>query len=148
MNRLLVAFDGTPDDHGLADWAADFVDDVGVHIVASHFIPRATVWMIAGAQVNSAEYIDELRQHFERDVLPALRDRDPLLHLHIQIGDPAREIAALARSCSADLIAIAGHNHSALRDAVFGGIEHQLTHLSTVPVVVVPARASYFHSAH
>ena len=148
MNRIVVGLDGTPKDRPLVSWIADFSDEVGARIIAAHFVPSATVWMVAGAQVDSAAYLEELRDYFERDVVGPLRVRDPLLHVHIHIGDPAHELAALARHSKADLIALGARDHTVLHDVVFGNIERRLMHLSEIPVLTVPYRAPALHVVH
>jgi nucleotide-binding universal stress UspA family protein len=58
----------------------------------------------------------------------------------VDIGDPAHEVAVIARRCDADLIAIGGSSRSALHDVVFGGMERRLVHATEVPAVAVPRR--------
>jgi nucleotide-binding universal stress UspA family protein len=97
--------------------------------------------MIAGAQVDSAKYLDELRDHLEATTLVPLRRADPFLAFHVDIGEPAHELAVIARRCAADLIAIGASTHTALHDVVFGGMERRLVHTTDIPVVTVPHRA-------
>ena len=106
MNRIIVGLEGTDRDRELLEWVADFAYETGVHVIAAHFVPRSVLWMIAGAEIDSANYLDELRAHFDGDVLAPLRARIGNAHLHIQIGEPAHELDALARRSAADLIAI------------------------------------------
>jgi nucleotide-binding universal stress UspA family protein len=148
MNRIVVGLDGTPKDRPLVNWITDFADEVGARVIPAHFVPSATVWMVAGAQVDCTAYLEELRGYFERDVLRPLQDRDPLLHMHIHIGDPAHELATLALHSDADLIAIGARDHSMLHDVVFGNLERQLMHRSDIPVLTVPCRARTLHVVH
>jgi nucleotide-binding universal stress UspA family protein len=138
MHRIIVGLDGTDRDHEILEWVGDFAYDTGVHVIAAHFVARSVLWMIAGAQIDSANYLSELRAHFERDVLPALRARIGATHLHVQIGDPAHELAALARRSAADLIAIGAPAHGAVHDMVFGGVERRLVHEASVPLLTIP----------
>jgi nucleotide-binding universal stress UspA family protein len=111
------------------------------YVIVVHIVPNTTLWMIAGAKVDSARYLDELRDHFEATTLAPLRRADPFLAFHLDIGDPARELAAVARRCDAELIAVGASGHTALHDVVFGGMERRLAHLTDVPVVAIPRRA-------
>jgi len=140
MKRIVVGLDGTPEDVSVAEWVADFAGEVGAHIIAVHIVPSATLWMIAGAQVDSAKYLEELREHLEATTLSPLRRADPFLAFHVDIGDPAHELAVIAHRCDADLIAIGASSHTALHDVVFGGMERRLVHTTEVPVVAVPRR--------
>jgi len=138
MNRIIVGLDGTDRDHEILDWVGDFAYDTGVHVIAAHFVSRSVLWMIAGAQIDSANYLQQLRDHFDGDLLAPLRARIGSAHVHVQIGDPAHELAALARRTAADLIAIGAPAHTAVHDIVFGSLERRLVHESTVPLLTIP----------
>jgi nucleotide-binding universal stress UspA family protein len=148
VKRIIVGLDGSDTDEHLVDWAGDLANEQGAHIIAAHFVPRATLWMIAGAQVDSAPYLSELHDHFEAGVVSRLRGHVPSVHLHVALGDPAHSLAALAHSSDAQLIAISAPVHSALHDAVFGSVAYRLIHLTRVPVVAVPRPARSFTLVH
>jgi nucleotide-binding universal stress UspA family protein len=145
MNRIVIGLDGTDKDRALVRWVADFADEVDAHVIAAHLVAHTTLWMIAGAQADTGHYIEVLRHHLEHDVLPPLRERDPDLHLYVYVGDPAHELAHIARRSRADLIAIGARDHNALHDVVFGNIERRLVHLSDIPVLTVPHHAPRMH---
>ena len=138
MHRIIVGLSGTDRDHEILDWVSDFAYDTGAHVIAAHFVPRAVLWMIAGAQIDSANYLQELRTHLEREALAPLRARIGAAHLHVQIGEPAHELAALARRSAADLIAIGAPVHNAMHDIVFGSLERRLLHEASVPLLAIP----------
>jgi nucleotide-binding universal stress UspA family protein len=138
VKRIVVGLDGTQKDFDIVDWVADFVLDTGVQVVAAHFVPRASLWMISGAQIDSARYLDELRKHLDDGVMQRLRSRVGSVHLQVEPGDPATELAGLARRSEADLIAIGAPEHSAVHDVVFGSTERRLAHHAGVPVVTIP----------
>jgi len=146
MDRIVVGFDGTQKDRSLTLWVGAFAREVGAHLIAAHFIPMPTAWMVAGAQVDSAQYIDELQYHFDTSVLDLLREVDPCLYFHIDFGDPARELASLAVRTEADLIAIGAREHSRLHDVVFGSVERQLVRLTSIPVLAVPCPSVRAHA--
>ena len=135
MNRIIVGLDGTDRDREILDWVGDFAYDTGVHVIAAHFVSRAVLWMIAGAQIDSTNYLQERRDHFDGELLAPLRARIGAAHVHVQIGDPAHELAALARRSAADLIAIGAPVHTAVHDIVFGSLERRLVHESERPAV-------------
>jgi nucleotide-binding universal stress UspA family protein len=145
MKRIVVGLDGTPKDECVARWVADLADDLGAHIIAVHVVPRPTLWMIAGAQVDSATYVAELREHFEATTLVALRRADPSLVFHLAIGDPAHELARIAWRCDADLVAVGASSHTQMHDVVFGGLERRLVHVTEIPVVAIPRRVRSVH---
>ncbi|QIB49882.1 universal stress protein [Pseudomonas sp. OIL-1] len=59
----------------------------------------------------------------------------------VRHGFPAAELAAAARKLNADGIIALNRNHSAGRAALFGNVVLNLTRVSSVPVVVIPADA-------
>jgi nucleotide-binding universal stress UspA family protein len=146
MDRIVVGFDGTQKDRSLTLWIGAFAREVGAHLIAAHFIPMPTAWLVAGAQVDTAQYIEELQYHFENTVLDALREVDPCLYFHIDFGDPAHELASLAVRTQADLIAIGAQEHSRLHDAVFGSVERQLVRRTSIPVLAVPCVSASVHA--
>jgi nucleotide-binding universal stress UspA family protein len=141
MKRIVVGLAGAQSDLHVVEWVGGLADEMGVHVVAAHFVPRTTLWMIAGAQLDSSPYFDELREHFETGAVGRLRRLAPSVHLHVDLGDAAHELAALAHTSDAGLIAIGAPDHSALHDAVFGSVAYRLMHLTDVPVVAVPRPA-------
>jgi nucleotide-binding universal stress UspA family protein len=148
VKRIVVGLDGTEKDDYVVDWVGDLARENGAQVIAAHFVPSATLWMIAGAQVDSAKYLEELREHLDADVLGELRRRVPMSHLHVAVGDPARELAAIARECRADLIAIGASSHTVWHEVVFGSLERRLVHLADVPVVEIPCRSPVLHLLH
>jgi nucleotide-binding universal stress UspA family protein len=140
MKRIIVGLDGTEKDHDVVSWAADFVRDTGAQVVAAHFVPRPSLWIIAGAQIDSGKYLEELRRHFEDHVLGPMKARLGDVRLYVDIGDPAHELALLAQHTDADLIAVGARAHGAVHDVVFGNLERRIVHEARVPVVTVPCR--------
>jgi nucleotide-binding universal stress UspA family protein len=138
MRRIVVGLDATERDREVVHWVADFALDTGAQVIAAHFVSRASVWMIAGVQIDSAAYLDGLRAHFEEGVLRRLRTRIGRVQLHVAVGEPAHELAALAGRVDADLIAIGAPEHNAVHDVVFGSFERRLVHCAEVPVVTIP----------
>ena len=146
MNRIVVGFDGTQKDQSLAHWVGVFACEVGAHILAAHFVPLPTAWIVAGAQLDTTLYVEELQFHFEIGVIELLREVDPRVVFHIDFGDPAHGLAALAQRADADLIAIGAREHTRLHDVVFGNVERQLVRLSDIPVLAVPCRSARLHA--
>jgi nucleotide-binding universal stress UspA family protein len=149
MRRIIVGLDGTQKDQDLIEWIADFAEESAVQIIAAHYVPRASLWMVAGAQLDTTTYLAELREHLETE-LTSLRSRGHSVHLHVQAGDPAHELAALARQSEADLIVIGAPGHSIVHDVVFGNVnvEHRLTRDAGVPVLTVPCGSRHLDVVH
>jgi len=56
------------------------------------------------------------------------------------LGDPATEIARVARDERVDLIALSTHGHRFLKDLLLGATADRLRHLVQIPVLLVRAR--------
>jgi nucleotide-binding universal stress UspA family protein len=147
MKRIIIGLDGTEKDADVIGWVADFTRESPVQIIAAHFVPRASLWMVAGAQLDTTSYLDDLREHLDTE-LSSLRSHGRSVHLHVQGGDPAHELAALAQQSEADLIVIGAPEHSVVHDAVFGNVnvEHRLTRHADVPVLTVPCGPRHLHA--
>ncbi len=138
MKGLVVGVDGTEKDGDVIDWVIDFALETGARVSAAHFVPRASLWMIAGAQIDAAHYLQELRTDLESGVLRRLQSRLGPVHLYLEAGDPAHELADLAARTGAGLIVIGSPDHTAVHDVVFGNFERRLVHHAGVPVVTIP----------
>lgn len=100
-----------------------------VHVVETHNRQKL--------EDNDAAVAHHLRKIEER-LRPELNvELDQL----IRHGFPASELAAAARKLNADGIIALNRNHSAGRAVFFGNVVLNLTRVSSVPVVVIPADA-------
>jgi len=59
-------------------------------------------------------------------------------HLHLTVGDPAREVMVLAQTTSADLVALGTRGLGAAHHALVGSVALKAAALSPVPVLLVP----------
>jgi len=59
------------------------------------------------------------------------------IEVHVRSGNPAREIAALARELRAGLIVVGRHGHSGPRDFIVGTVPSRLLQLARCDVLVV-----------
>lgn len=100
-----------------------------VHVVETHNRQKL--------EDNDAAVAYHLRRIEER-LRPELNVETEHLVRH---GFPASELAAAARKLHADAIIALNRNHSAGRAVLFGNVVLNLTRVSSVPVVVIPADA-------
>lgn len=59
--------------------------------------------------------------------------------IRVREGPPAREIVECARKENTDLVVIATHGRTGLKEVLLGSVAHGVIQRSPVPVVVVPA---------
>ena len=103
-----------------------------VHVAES----AASRWL--GEQSHDSESREDLKllEGLAREfVEPGTRATVRLGH-----GDPAREIARIAREERADLLITGSHGHRGLSDVVFGATVSSVRHLVTCPILTVPPR--------
>jgi nucleotide-binding universal stress UspA family protein len=143
MHALVIGIRDDSACPGVLEWAATIALDTDAAIRLVHAIPRRSVWVIAGMQVDSTTYVAHRRSHFERRVLEPLRRRGVRAKLDVEVGDAADHLLEVAHETRADLIAIGGPHHGRLHDAIvgamFGTTASKLAHITDVPIVVIPA---------
>ncbi len=145
MSRIVVGLNATARDAAIIEWVSKFATDLRADVVVAHVIPRTTLWLVSSVQADSDAYVAKVRAHFARTVIPNLRERGITVTLRVTRGDPAHELAAMARQVHSDLIVIGGPDHHALHDAV-SSIARRLEHGSDIPIVVVPSTKVGMHA--
>jgi nucleotide-binding universal stress UspA family protein len=142
MKYIVVGIDDTAHTRHLLDWTARFAADLAAHVTLVHAVPRAELWAIAGAMLDSGKHLDELRRRFERDLVAPLRDRGVAVDLRVDIGDPADDLVETAKQLKAELIIVGSGPHGVVHEIVGGHLSHHLEQLSDVPILVVPRAKS------
>ena len=79
----------------------------------------------------------EARARLER--LRKMLDAKDGVEIHLRIGEPVPGLLQLVRELEADILVVGSHGYGAVMRALLGSVSTQLTRLSPVPVLVVPA---------
>jgi nucleotide-binding universal stress UspA family protein len=79
-------------------------------------------------------YLEQLRQE--------LAGRGFDVETRLGLGDPATEIARVARQENVDLIAMSTHGHRFVKDLLLGASADRLRHIVTIPVLLVRSKPS------
>jgi nucleotide-binding universal stress UspA family protein len=58
----------------------------------------------------------------------------------LKLGDPAKEILALAEHLSCDLIAMSTHGHGIFKDLILGSVASDVRHRTNIPVLLVRSK--------
>jgi len=66
-----------------------------------------------------------------------LRDAGYAVSVSVRFGDPAEEIIACARDTDIDLVAMATHGRTGLRQLIMGSVAEQVLRRLTIPVLLV-----------
>lgn len=135
MNRLLVPFDGS----GPARRALDLALALGreVHLVhvqreadAPVLLLHVTPDELRRQQLQHAEtVVAEMRRRLQASGRPH--------QVHLCIGEPAEEIARVAREQQVDGIVMGSRGMNALVNLTFGSVATKVVHLVDVPVTLV-----------
>jgi nucleotide-binding universal stress UspA family protein len=138
MKRIIVGVDELVRAEHLIEWTTNFAHEIYAHVLVAHIVPRATAWMIAGVQIDYAEYQDELGEIYDQQLVGPLREHGVSAELIVDCGDPADRLAKLAADTDADFIVIDSTIHRGMHALIFGSVTHRLQHVTTTPVVVIP----------
>ncbi len=147
MKRIVVGLDINPRSDTIVGWVERFAADTGVHVIVVHATPWTLLWVISSLQADFTRYLNKVRTELDHDVIERFHNKGISADLIVTCGNPAHELARTATRTDADMIVIGGADHSALHDVVFGGTARHLEHLTDVPVVVVPLKATSTHRA-
>jgi nucleotide-binding universal stress UspA family protein len=153
--RVLVPLDGSD----LASRVLTAVRDLGrvvpLEVVLARVVPSALLENAALAAVPPTAYQTAGPSQQNEEVAAARRELEdeadrlagalPVAGLRVEVGSPASTIATLAREEDVDLIAVSTHGRGGLTRMVLGSVTTGLLHRATVPLLVVPARASAEH---
>lgn len=103
-----------------------------VHVI-ERFVTRAGAF---DSHVDEREIEDRIRAQSDAAAEAGL---DVRLHVSsAPAGETAARIAKVARDVEADLIVIGTRGHSAIVNALIGGVTQRLLHLSPCPVLAIP----------
>jgi len=106
-----------------------------VHVLAPVPLAAGASVRLAGTAVGQAQdYLQDVQRRLEADGLA--------VRAIVRWGDPAGEILAAAQEGHADLIAMATHGRGGLGRWMIGSVADRVVRTTTIPVLVVPARAA------
>jgi len=133
--RFLVAIDGSPGANHATEYVttrARHLSPCDVHLV---MVRHARVQDLLTAAQRNVLLVAALETQESRRML----DGAGLAYdVHMELGDPAREIIALAKSLACDEIVVGSRGMSPVEDLLLGSVAYKVVHASPVPVTVVP----------
>ena len=120
------------------------------HIRPLARLAGATLWLIHVADGHAARNQDQLnladsqeiqddRAYLERRCAE-LTAEGFTTHTHLDRGEPAAGILALAHRINADLIAMSTHGHGFVMDLLLGSVASDVRHRTDVPVLLIRAK--------
>jgi manganese transport protein len=133
--RLMVPLDHTGRDRAAVAHAAALARTFSAKVVLVH-VEEGVTSQVYGQLANTAEV--EAGQSYLTDVADRLRASGIDVSTVVAHADvPAEAIARVARECNPDLVVMAAHGHTGLKDLIFGATINDVRHRLNVPILVV-----------
>jgi manganese transport protein len=134
-SRILVPLDHSISDQEAISNALALARMHGARIILLHVEEGVTSQMF-GALSSTAEISEG--QKYLANIVAALRAQKIDVDVVVRHGaHPANEIAAAVHDLAPDLLVMAGHGHSGLKDLIFGTTINAVRHRVKVPMLIV-----------
>ncbi|HMF76741.1 MAG TPA: Nramp family divalent metal transporter [Bryobacteraceae bacterium] len=134
-SRILVPLDHSISDHEALTNALALARTHGARIILLHVEEGVTSQMF-GSLASTAEITEG--QKYLANLVAALRAQHVGVDVVVRHGsNPAHEIVAAVRDLAPDLLVMAGHGHSGLKDLIFGTTINAVRHRVKVPMLIV-----------
>src|SRR5579864_2269076 len=134
MSKVLVPLDGSKLSEALLPLGARLVTGSCGSIVLMHAVIPSEYFSVTAAQYvhqerrRTAKYFDQLAER--------ISDGEFGVETRILTGEASREIVAEAKRSHVDLIAMASHGRSGVREWPFGSIAERVLRNTNLPVLV------------
>ena len=133
--RILVPLDHSDADHEAIGNALAIARSHDARIILLHIEEGVTSQMF-GALSSTAEITEG--QDYLAGMAASLRKQNVSVDVVVRHGtSPAHEIAAAARDLSPDLVVMASHGHSGIKDLIFGTTINSVRHHLRAPLLIV-----------
>ncbi len=159
MQKILVPFDFSECAHMAFQYALLFQKKYQANLFLLHVLSKAfEVYLQAGDRrfVVSGQdiemengiftYTDSAGEEQRRDLRKEAREKlralvpaslQNLIHLQVQIGDPAHEILHVAQEARVDLIVMGTHGRTGLSHLWLGSVAERVVRQSLIPVLTI-----------
>lgn len=147
LKRILCPTDFSPDARSAIRVANEMALYFSANLTLVNVVPPAvtSVWPVDGYRVSPVG-VDPTPQDTLRNAQESLSEEahdtislDVALTLEVLQGDPADEILNLAHQRQIEMIVLATHGHSRLRNAILGSTAEKIVRLSPCPVITLHA---------
>jgi len=147
LKRLLCPTDFSPDAHSAIRVANEMALYFAADLTLVHVVPPTvnSVWPVDGYRVSPVG-VDPTPQDTLRNAQESLSEEahdyvslDVALTLEVLQGDPADEILDFAAKAGTEMVVMATHGHSRLRNAILGSTAEKIVRLSPCPVITLHA---------
>lgn len=146
MQRILVPLDFTPCSRKALQYAIPFAKQFGARLCllyvgqAYYFVPELVPLELGTAKLSERADVAGRLASLATEEIPSTIPVDIL----VRNGQPALEIASVAREIGSDLIIISTHGYTGVKHVWFGSIAEQVVRHAKCPVLVVREREQEF----
>ena len=139
MYKVLAAFDGSAHaDRAIGQLLKLSASGVTLELLLLNVQPEIVDWQTHGLATESMlMHRNELGQQATEGARKRLDDAGVAWRLRIELGDPARTIAAVAADERCDCILMGTRGAGALPGLILGSVASNVVHLAEVPVMLV-----------
>lgn len=147
MNTMLIPLDGSDAANRAIDFAVTIGGPTATYVLLHVLPPELDLRNVTGEVVLSTDRIQKMNRDVATTSLEAgsvlLRTAAPGASIETvtRTGDPALSIVKEARHRGADFIVMASQGRESSSEASFGSTADRVVRTSTIPVLVVRARA-------
>lgn len=140
LKTILIPVDGSAGAAHAVRFGAQLARDTGADLTFVH-VYDTTVISMMGFKALSGKEIDDAVQRVSSGFFEAARvvvgADPPPIKQRVLIGNPAREIVALAEELHVDLIVMGSRGQSDFKNLVVGSVSTQVVQHAPCPVTVV-----------
>ncbi len=137
--RILVAAENSPADRAVLDHIQQLARLTGASLVIVHVADGWVARHFYEFELRESEEMREDRAYLEQ-LRQELAGRGFDVEIRLGLGDPATEIARVAKQEDVDLIAMSTHGHRFVKDLLLGATADRLRHIVTIPVLLVRSK--------
>lgn len=139
MRNVLLPVDGSDSAFRAALYVIDFIKQHGnldVHVV--NIQPKPPEWQARGMEPDKIEEHHSVQAHIAlKPVLHALDEAGVAYQTHINSGDTAETLVALADQLGCDHIIMGPRGLGAISGLMLGSVTRKVLHLAKIPVICV-----------
>lgn len=141
MKNVLLPVDGSDSAFRAAMYVADFVKKHGpvtVHLV--NVQPKPQEWQTHGMEPEAIKsHLSVLAHGALKPVQHLLNEAGIAYHAHLELGDVAETLVALADGLGCDHIVMGTRGLGGISGIVLGSVTRKVLHLAKVPVTCIKA---------
>jgi nucleotide-binding universal stress UspA family protein len=138
-HNILVAIENSEADRTVLEHVQQLARLCGASLLLVHVADGWVARHYDELDLRESEEMKEDRAYLET-VQQQLRANGFSTRAHLAMGDPATELARVAKAEAVDLIAMSTHGHRFLNDLLRGSTADRLRHNVEVPVLMMKAR--------